>query len=63
VNTLLPHNLIDEFRIMVFPVVIGSGKKLFRDRGEKTDLTLTESRTTRPALHCSPISPPRRTVE
>jgi dihydrofolate reductase len=47
VNALLPHNLIDEFRIMIFPIVIGSGKKLFRDGAEKTDLTLRESRTTK----------------
>lgn len=47
VNAFLPHNLIDEFRIMIFPVVIGSGKKLFRDGGKKIDLALHESQTTK----------------
>ena len=31
VQTLLRHNLVDEFRLWVFPLVIGSGKRLFAD--------------------------------
>jgi dihydrofolate reductase len=31
VQTLLRHNLVDEFRLWVFPLVIGSGKRLFSD--------------------------------
>ena len=31
IQTLLGHNLVDEFRLWVFPVVIGSGKRLFAE--------------------------------
>ena len=44
VNTLMQHDLIDEFRIMVYPVVLGSGERLFGD-GINTTLRLVDSRT------------------
>jgi dihydrofolate reductase len=46
VQTLLHHNLIDEYRLMVFPVILGKGKRLFNDGVDSTTLKLVETKTT-----------------
>jgi len=45
VQGLLEHDLVDELRLMVFPVVLGSGKRLFGDASEKKALRLADSKT------------------
>ena len=45
VNLLTRHNLIDEYRIMVYPVVVGEGRKLW-DEGTKVALKLSSTFTT-----------------
>jgi dihydrofolate reductase len=45
VDTLLEHDLIDEYRIMVFPIVVGSGKHLFEDGIDTKVLKLAKAET------------------
>jgi dihydrofolate reductase len=42
--SFIQHGLIDEFRVMVNPVVLGGGKTLFHGINQKLDLKLTNSR-------------------
>jgi dihydrofolate reductase len=43
VHTLVERGLVDEYRLMIFPVVLGSGKRLFPDSEDKTPLKLVDT--------------------
>lgn len=47
VRSLLDHDLLDELTLMVHPVVVGSGKRLFEGGGDTKRLELADSKTTR----------------
>lgn len=48
VRTLLENDLVDEIRLMVFPLVLGTGKRLFDETAEAKALQLVESRPVGP---------------
>ncbi|MGH7608963.1 MAG: dihydrofolate reductase family protein [Candidatus Dormibacteria bacterium] len=45
VKTLLEHDMIDELRLMIFPTVLGRGKRLFPDGIDRIKLSLTTNRS------------------
>ena len=60
VQTLLEHDLVDELRLMVFPVVLGTGKRLFGDTSDKKRLRLASSRTVGDGIAILVYQPPVR---
>ena len=45
-QTLIEHDLVDEYRLMIDPLVVGGGKRLFRNGGALKPLRLVESQAT-----------------
>jgi dihydrofolate reductase len=61
-QTLIDHDLVDEYRLLYYPVHLGSGKKLFRDGAKPGALRLTRCSTTSTGMIIAtyePAGPPR----
>ncbi len=43
IRSLMQHNLVDEFVLVIYPLVLGSGRQLFRDGVPATPLRLVDS--------------------
>lgn len=52
VQTLMEHDLVDELRLKLFPVVLGDGARLFRETSDKQALRLIDSRTVDEGVAC-----------
>jgi dihydrofolate reductase len=50
-RTLIEHDLVDELRLMIYPVVVGAGKRLFGQTSETKRLELVESKTFGDGVH------------
>jgi dihydrofolate reductase len=60
-RTLIEHDLVDELRLVVFPVVLGAGERLFGETTDQKPLRLVDSRTIGDGLGVLTYEPTRMT--
>ena len=59
VQTLMQHDLVDQYDFLIYPIVLGSGKRLFRDGSPKTSLRLIDSKTSKSGVLMVSYEPER----
>ena len=60
VRTLIAHDLVDELRLLVYPVVVGAGQRLFGETPATQNLRLVETRTFDDGVHLLVYRPANR---
>ncbi|MEA2550250.1 MAG: hypothetical protein QOE25_19 [Actinomycetota bacterium] len=58
VQTLTQHGLVDEYLLMIHPLSVGGGKRLFRDDGERRSFQLADSQVTTTGVIMATYRPP-----
>jgi dihydrofolate reductase len=59
VQTLMENDLVDRYGLMINPIVLGGGKRLFRDGSAKRELKLVDSKTTGTGMLITTYEPVR----
>jgi dihydrofolate reductase len=59
-QTLIEHELVDELRLMVYPIVVGAGKRLFAETSGTKRLQLVEAKTVGDGIHVLTYQPADR---
>jgi dihydrofolate reductase len=63
VQSLMRANLVDEYVLLIFPLVLGAGRRLFTDAGASAALRLVDSKTTTTGVVIATYQPVERTEE
>jgi dihydrofolate reductase len=61
VRTLMEHDLADELRLKIFPVVLGAGHRLFGETSDKKPMRLLDTQTVEGGIACLTYQPVRDT--
>ncbi len=59
VHTLMEHDLVDELRLKIFPVVLGAGERLFGETSDKKPMRLLDTQTLERGIACLTYQPVR----
>ena len=59
IQSLMQHDLVDEFVLLIHPIVLGSGRRLFTDRGAAATLQLVDTKTSSTGVLVATYHPAR----